>query len=421
VVFAERLSRCDVAVHTVFDGQGTAQEGLVERGFPAGIAWLAERSGLGAGLESADPPRQPPPVASVPPAIAVEPPKESAPPPGDQVAANPANQGHLPHLPPLPPINPVAPGNPLVPGNPVVPARPNPPRVSAPEVALPLRDLTAGEMAKARRNFACQLLIDAAVGSDDHVLRRLRWQPGAKRPSIGLRWGLGVYMVGESRQPSVTTLTELQDAAGQLGMEIANRLQERTDAGNFGEWPLTEDRRLNKLTLLGSDTLSKLGEVAANNAVDAYAVITITRRKAPLARDFQMRMLVRVLDVRKQVEPWSSSSLSSTQLKAAGSGAVDIAENWLQEIMGKIDELYRLQPMPSYSAARTRIRAEELAQSGAPLAERVAEVRYYHAKEQLSDADAAAALDKMLGDGRGSRFLNGTEVLRRKLLAAAES
>jgi hypothetical protein len=308
----------------------------------------------------------------------------------------------------------------VVADNPSVPVNPDPSRVPAPDVALPLRVLTAGELAKARRDFARQMLIDTAVGSDARVLRQLRWHPGAQRPSIGLRWGLGVYMVGEARQPSVTTLTELQLAAGQLGMEIAKRLQEQTDAGKFGEWPLAQDGRLNKLALLGSDTLGKLGEKAAENAVDAYAVISITRRKAPLAKDFQVRMLVRVLDVRKEVEAWSSSTLSSTRLKAAGSGAFDIAEAWLQEITGKIDELYGLQPMPSYSPAKTRLRAEVLVQSAAPLAERVAELRYYHAKELLPDADAAAALDQMLGDGKGSRFLAGDEALRRKLLAAAE-
>jgi hypothetical protein len=278
---------------------------------------------------------------------------------------------------------------------------------------------TIWDLDKACRDYVYQDLVDVAVGGDDLVLARLRWFPGAKRPSIGLRWGLGLYFVGMSRQMQVNNIRDLHNTTLGVGSGLANRLQEGIDAGDFGDWPRADDARLNRVMSLGIGTATDLKDRAPRKAVDAYIMLTMTRELAPVTRRPTYKWKVRVFDTRGEVDVWSSKSLSSTQIAAVREG-INPAEKWIGEIIANIDEQYRLQPMPPISAEAAKSRAESLAGASTPLLERVIELRYYHAKKLITDTDLAAALDTILGRGKGAEFVTGDEATRRKLLAEAK-
>jgi dienelactone hydrolase len=267
------------------------------------------------------------------------------------------------------------------------------------------------------RDYLRHNLIETAI-SEERSVDRLRRHRQGRRMTIGLRWGMGVFFVGQSAAPVVSDKTAYARMAGALGQQLAIRLQERIDKSDFGAWPAGDDPRLREI-MFGYGKASDMEEGAKRMSIDAYILLTLTDEPIPGAgRRFIRRCNARLYDARGVIDIVSFDQVSSTQLNREGFNLVNA---WVDEAMKKIDELYRLERMPrDITAEFAKGRAASLATASPPTLENVIELQYYRGRKLLGDDDAAAALSGILGVGLGRKFIDGDADTRRKILKQFE-
>ncbi len=275
------------------------------------------------------------------------------------------------------------------------------------------------EFNKACTEYMHNDLLDTAVGPKDRVLARLRWFAAAKRPSTGLRWGLGAILVGQAVQPNMATMPQLEQVAGRPGVLLANRLQEGIEADDFGEWSHPDAAWLHQLVSLGAGPLATLKQRAQQKGVDAFLMLSITREIMPVTKQERVRMKARLYDVRGEVDVWASDEITKAQIAAGMRKGTDPSDLWASAVLETIDKQYYLGPMPNITADLAKQRASSLRRMSTPVLERIIELRYYHARDLLNDVDTADALDAIIGSGKGQEFLDGDDATRRKIVADA--
>jgi hypothetical protein len=244
------------------------------------------------------------------------------------------------------------------------------------------------------------------AGDGLELQQRMRWLPGAKRPVIGLRWGVGLSlrMPSNQRSPAVNDRRDFERYTGTIGTGLFNLLQQRCRAGKFGDWPAASSQSLRDVVYVGEGSLDALQTKAKEQTLDVIAVVDISVR----SRSDQILRL-RVVDLHGYQTPIVSSPLSSRQ--AAGGAQL------LEKTFEQIDAAYALRDMPRITAAVASSRATYLTRDeiADPLWS-MTELRFYHTLRMIDDAAATACFTSILGPENGAAFVRGGGAERETIL-----
>jgi hypothetical protein len=286
-------------------------------------------------------------------------------------------------------------------------------------LASPLGEL-GGSLDKANRDYTRQTFIEVIVGDEAELQKRLRWFAAAKRPAIGLRWGLGIQGVGQARLSSgMAAEFELSRITGPIGPAILEGLQQRVADGQFGQWSKPRSIRVTPVALLGSGNQRELLRSAERCGVHALLLCDLATKTVGLSKKTDMVMKVQLLDVATQQAMWTSKPLSSRAVgRGPGSSA---AEQFVADVLAKVDEQFALKPMPAIKPEHVQRRLatlrDETAKSPDPLT-LLAELRYYQTKQLATAEDLLPLYDAVLGAGKGQTFSGGSAQQRRTVLQA---
>jgi hypothetical protein len=125
-----------------------------------------------------------------------------------------------------------------------------------------------------------------------------------------------------------------------------------------------------------------------------------------------------VADVQDRVTPWTSGSINSDELLSAAATQTNPIAEFTNEILTHVDDNYRLRPMPAITPDLARKRADSLAGlDDITTLQKFVELRYYHAQHLLTDDEAVAVADRLVGSPRGRQVLLGDEPQRRTVLS----
>jgi len=295
-------------------------------------------------------------------------------------------------------------GNPTTPPDKIQPAR--------------TPTLTGPAFVKASHEYRRQAMIDAIAGPDARIKDRLKWIPGMKRPMIGVRFGVGVYVTGVEVQPNVQSMEDLAKITGVAGPMLVTRLQEQIGAGDFGEWPAAEDERFRQVAALRGGAFGDIRERAEALGVDVVVLFTLTRRIAAGSGRQSLILKARVSDLVGKAETFTSTSLTSDQIAAAQRAGQDAITPFVDETLAFIEENYAVKPMPALTPelAAKRAKSIAVAEMDAPF-KALVEVRYYHAMGMIDNPTAEECYDHLLHVGAGDVMISGDEAARRELLA----
>jgi hypothetical protein len=254
--------------------------------------------------------------------------------------------------------------------------------------------------------------------ADPPVLtERLRWWPGAKTPSVGLRWGVGVYVAQQTAQPRFISEAHWGQFTSPVGPLLLRQLQERTTAGGFGDWS-TADAKLSQIVLLGADKQATLMERGRAAGLDVLLMFLMEKKRIGLTNRYQTSLRLRVVDLNGKQPIWSSTTLTDKQLTAASDGGEEVVNAFAGELATFIDENMALKPMPTLTPQQAARRAASLAAASSENPwPALVELQYYFDSKLLSDDEATDAFGKVLGAARGRAWVKGNATIRRELLS----
>jgi hypothetical protein len=169
--------------------------------------------------------------------------------------------------------------------------------------------------------------------------------------------------------------------------------------------------------LLGAGKQSDLMDEARAQGLDAIAVFLLADKRIGLSGKTDTELRVRVVDLAGRQSPWSSTTLSSNRLAAAGQGAEALVEQFVASVFEHVDQNMTLGPMPTVTGEQAAARAQSLTQTppDEPLPV-LAELRCYHAQGLLDDEEAARRYDALLGAGKGRTLVKGDAAARNEVL-----
>ncbi len=291
--------------------------------------------------------------------------------------------------------------NPAVPGNP------------QPAVASVDRDFEKRSVAYLRDQLA-----ELILGDGKALVERMQWLPAQKRPSIGVRWALGVQITGRTDAAAIHSLADLADVTGPIGPGLLDALQQRMADGKFGAWPKADDPRLREVRLLGSGKPADLDDSARRQGLDLLLQVDLDTQLIGFSKRWQTTAKVRIVDPSTGLTLWASEPLTDTQVALAlRNGNEDPRVLLVQKVAAKIDLDYQLDKMPELTADQVAHRLAELGRQklDKPLLV-LAELRYYQAQKLAAHDDLDRLYDQILGPGGGRKMLEGTDAERREAL-----
>jgi len=404
--FAEHLRRRGKPVTMRIVSGGDHYKSMIAQGIPDGIRWLKRRQGpvdLAAAMHHVKPSLDDPAPSKTPEAIADDPDR--------LVRLNVAGRGDI------------SAGGVLWDAAETTADASFPWQedagLPAPQTSFSPPKLTGIAYDEASLEYTRQTIIDVIAGEDAVVQRRLRWAPLPRRPMIAVRWGLGVHFPNGQAPPKNELAQTPEQWTGEAVPKIVARLNRRIAAGRYGQWPGGwESKQFRDVSWLGQGDKTALLEAAASQGIDAFLLATVTATEDSTSGETIRTVKIRVVDAAVKTPEWSSSPLTLRQVASAEDSSHGPG-NLVEEVLRYIEEGYALRPMPDLRADLARRRADSLAGMTwlEPL-QRLVETRYYHAKGLLTDDEAIAVYDKILGAGKGVVLATGDESQRREVLRA---
>jgi hypothetical protein len=298
---------------------------------------------------------------------------------------------------------------------------------------------------KYRRNCYADVVSDNSAT----IVQQMRWLPGGERPSIGLRWGIGLVMSGP--RPTVRPRSEPDAAAfvEPLAKRIRDALQQMSDEGAFGRWPKVDDAQINEVSFLGRASAAELMEVAKRQGLDVVLAIGTEAGPAHPGKARTTTLVISIRDVATgeffgAADPFflkhvganverrvSKSYLEDSHFIPADSNdlkkesADERSETLLSALLQKIIVDFRLGDMPNLTPDNVRRRLDLLvgprieAQKFDDFLPLLAEIEYFRAKNLIRDHEQLQRwlkfCDDRLGPGGGAKVF-GTPTQRRELL-----
>lgn len=273
------------------------------------------------------------------------------------------------------------------------------------------------DIGKRAQDYLTTVHGELLAGDDRLLSEQLSFWPAARRPKLGLRWGIAIEYAGRDA-PAVRNFFDLERLTGPLGVLLRNGLQARIDRGDFGLWPQIDDPRLRELAFLGVGPRKDIVSYAQQLGLDMVVCVAISGQGNPNGRLSDLVMLTTLVDPRGAVAEWSSSPLRLSDVAAAGDAAHGLAERKANEVLAKIDGDHALRPMPALTAAQVEKRLQRLSRetSSDPWSV-LAEVRYYLVQRLVSKEAAIARLDAV-APGQGAALADDQPSVRRSALKA---
>ena len=287
----------------------------------------------------------------------------------------------------------------------------------------PGASIDGGPQDEASGGYARRTHVNLIAGDHEVLVQRMRWFPGGKRPTIGLRWGLGLQLTGNVQQVAIRTPRDVAKLTGPAVPTISQQVQQRFDEGKFGDWPKSGDPQLQQGAFLGLGKQPALIDAAKRQGLGAAVVANLTFRPLGLTGRTETRMTVRLIDVAEGKVLWTSKMLTSTKIAAAQRTGGDPAGELVRAVMDEVDKSFVLVPMPSLEPVHVKGRvqrlAEGLSQEKDPdkLLPVLAELRYYVVKQLLTSGEATELFDRILGTGKGGVLATGSPAERRTALS----
>ena len=279
-------------------------------------------------------------------------------------------------------------------------------------IALNPKDLAAWE--ESSRDYTRGTYVDLIAGDDETLKQRMRWLPGGKRPSIGVRWGLGIQSSNNAVPDSVDSPKKLAEYTGPAVPAIGQALEQRLAGGKFGDWPGSLDPRLQTVDFLGIDVQGRLIATARRRGLDAIVVANLSRQAIGLTGRFDVRLTVRLIDVAESNVLWTSKMLTNSQAAAAQAEGKDLVAELVEQVMAQVEENFALVDMPAMRPEHVRNRAEDLVAglSGSDGPDKLlpvlTELRYYVVAGLLTPEEASPLCEKILGQGKGGAVATGS-------------
>lgn len=273
------------------------------------------------------------------------------------------------------------------------------------------------ELASRKYRQAAQLKMLAA--NDEKLSSLFGWYPAAKRPTFGLRVGVGAQAPDGSKDViPLASMKSLSEFTGPVGPTVVNELRKRFAEDAFGDWPQTEDAATRGITYVGIGPRDKVIASAKTAELDIVIMLEVTRQPIGNTKRFDMLLRARVSDA--SGEPvWVSPALSSEKAKAAEWNKQDLVKPFVAEVMAKIDELYTLKALPPAKPQAVKERAKVIAAKDTPDANRLlvaAELRYYQINGLLTPEEALPAYRKLFDDATAEAMASGDVRKRREAL-----
>jgi hypothetical protein len=303
-------------------------------------------------------------------------------------------------------------------------------QAKAPPSALPLggiadRDPDGQGLKHVRERYTSLI-----AGDGKELDKQMLWFPAAKRPSIGLRWGLGVQQSEKPHPASgsssertrgfdnndlfVHLLSELpQTTIGPIGARLLAELRQRMAEGKFGAWPKTGDSSFHDVCFLGGGKLPELQAAARRHGLDLLLVIDANSPFVGIVAQWDFK--ITTFDLTTNQILWTSEPLTTAQVTLAEkSGTADPRERFIQKVLETIAADYQLATMPALTAENVKKRLASLAARtfDDPLPV-LAELRYYQTKKLADPTDLTPLYDRLLGPGGARTMLEGNESERR--------
>jgi WD40 repeat protein len=269
--------------------------------------------------------------------------------------------------------------------------------------------------------FVRKTLIDLLADDGADLQDRLMWFPAAKRPSIGLRWGVAVQLTGQASGSGVRSLEDLSKLTGPIGPALVKQIEQGMADGAFGQWAESSPPGSRQVAIVGEGNQHDLIRDAEQSGLDVLAVFHLTVKAVGLSLKTDTTMRVRLVDVADGEVLWSSSSLSSSRATAARRSGADPLGQLLASILAELDSGYRLQPMPALAPkhvegrlAALEERIEGLEQDA--LLPVLVELRYYQQRNLLPPERLVAVYEKIIGPENAPILAAGDGTQRRQVL-----
>jgi hypothetical protein len=250
----------------------------------------------------------------------------------------------------------------------------------------------------------------AWIGDDARLVREMKWLPAAKRPALGIRWGIGVDMPSTTPRKMIGKAEELTLLTGPAGPQLFGALVQRIDGKLCGKWSDMPSLAMPKVPVFTDQSEEQLIDDAARMNLDALAMMSLSADRVGITRTPRVTMIVRLVDVGARKITWSSAPLNSQKMRATLGKPDDASVLLLKSILDKLDADYKLADLPVFSEAVVQQRADRLA-AAAPTPEvmlrTLAELRYYQASKLLKLDDARRCYATLIDD-KAAGLLAGT-------------
>jgi hypothetical protein len=256
------------------------------------------------------------------------------------------------------------------------------------------------------------------IGDDSSLVNNMHWLPIAKRPTMGLRWGLGVTFAGVTTRKDAKIAADLLPLTGPIGPDLVRQLEQRLDERRDGEWAFPNGQFM-RVPAFSAETEEDLMTKAAKENLDGLVLISMTSKRMGMAKTLRITMIVRLVDVLGHKITWSSSPLNSQKAQSTQGTKADASVQLVGEVMAKLDEQYASVKFPAIGDTAVQRRAAHLAESGGSppqVLRNLAELRYYQAKKLLSESDAERAYHEIVGEK--AKVLAGGDGTQRTAAAA---
>jgi hypothetical protein len=267
------------------------------------------------------------------------------------------------------------------------------------------------------REYAVKAAVELLAGDDASLRYRVRWFQAGKRPTIGLRWGLGV----EASDTAAPLPKDAEKLIGSVSLTLISGLEKRTAAGAFGEWPDSGDPRFRQVAILKGGTRSQLLAAARRRRLDILAVLQLTRLSSATGQVTQTLVQVQIVDAIGDQALWNSQAFGGIASAPPARPGEDPAGARAAEVLAYVGTYCELRPMPSLTAEQVRSRLEQMESEKARPENRLpilVELRYYQLQQLVPVEDVAKRVDAILGTGSGRLLATGQPVQRRETVEA---
>ena len=265
-----------------------------------------------------------------------------------------------------------------------------------------------------------QAYVASVLADDQKISSQLKWVPGAKRPTIGERWGICALVRAGGKTRPVESIRDFHNMTGEIGSKFLKSMNERAVRGDFGDWASHNASALGNVAMTSGDDEAAIVENALAQQLNNLAIFEVIQSLDRRGRVQDARMKIVFRDLQKRREDWMSRSIRSSQMISEKRAGKDPAASFVESVMAVVDEHYAVTAMPDINKDLATQRSDQLSSvSPSTLQDKVhqlAEIRYYDANDLIGSDAATSYYKNTLSSPAGEQFPDANLANRQKLL-----